>query len=144
MSCDLSIFVGTFLEVPKHTVEKLYKVSMCPVCNIELKSSYCPNCGTVANPIVNTKPEPLDVYALLQEHDIRAHSYYIEKAPNERTYIINCRDSRAGVFVNIDEGYVATPIVTENNLVPYLDIMQLFDDEKVPYNVITGAFTYWG
>ena len=23
-------------------------------------------------------------------------------------------------------------------------IMQIFDDEKIPYNIVTGAFSYWG
>ena len=143
MSSELSVFVGTFLEVPDHKLVKLHKVSRCPVCNVVIKSPYCPKCGTAGNPVIHTKLEPLDVYLFLQEHNIRAHRYFIEEAPNKKTYIIHGRDAHAGIWIDTDGDCIATPIISENQLVPYLEIMQLFDDEKIPCNIVTGAFSHW-
>ena len=142
MSCNLSVFVGTFLEVPNIEVEKVYKVNKCPICNTELKSPYCPKCGTAASPVVSTKLELLDISDFLEEHDICASDFMLESRGNG-TYIIDCGED-AGVWLDTGDDCNAVPLKKDTVLYPYLEIMQLFDDEKVPYNVITGAFTYWG
>ena len=95
--------------------------------------------------VLDCKLETLyDVYAFLQEHNIRAHRYCIEVGNNQKTYILTCTVPGAGTWVDIDKNYTFIPIITENQTVPYIEVMQIFDDEKIPYNIVTGAFSYWG
>ena len=142
MSINIKVFVGTFLEVPDCKLEKLYKVSRCPACNVVLESPYCPKCGTAANPVVQTKLEPLDVYGFLEGNDICTDDFFIYTSDDNKTYIIDCGEV-AGTWLDTESDCAVTPVVTENQLTPYLEFMQLFDDEKIPCTIITGAISYW-